>query len=261
MPTYFDAMSQFRIFISSVQSEFSEERIRLKAYIENSPFLRRFFSVFVFESDIPPQDKRADEVYLEVLSECNVYLALVGDFYAGSDTVLISPTEREYDEATRLGLRRIVLVKSDSSQRDDRERKFLDKISGALTWHEFSDSQALLNWTLAALDKVMCEEDLYRMLPFDIDPFEFGIVIKRRIVDAVNPPVNPPVMTIDQLPAKYSDLVDYLAKNPHATYDDMSRYIKKNRDTVRKYLRVLRDSYTVIRRVGSDKAGHWEVLI
>lgn len=241
MPTYFDAMSQFRIFISTVQSEFSEERIRLKAYIENSPFLMRFFSVFVFESDIPPQDKRADEVYLEALSECNVYLALVGDFYAGSDTVSISRTEREYDEATRLGLRRIVLVKSDSSH--DLTR-YIERLGSGLT------------------DLISrCREAGLLDSEFHIDPFEFGIVIKHRIVDAVNPPVNPPVMTIDQLPAKYSELVDYLAKNPHATYDDMSRYIKKNRDTVRKYRRVLRDAYTVIRRVGSDQAGHWEVLI
>lgn len=62
---------QFRIFLSSVQSEFADERARLRAYIEKSPLLRRFFSVFVFESDVPPQDRRTDEVYADRLEIYN----------------------------------------------------------------------------------------------------------------------------------------------------------------------------------------------
>jgi len=44
-----------RIFISSVQSEFTKERAGLKKYIETHPTLSRFFSVFVFEKKIFPQ--------------------------------------------------------------------------------------------------------------------------------------------------------------------------------------------------------------
>ena len=158
---------KFRLFISSVQSEFADERVRLKAYIEKSPLLRRFFSVFVFESDVPPQDRRTDEVYLDALGQSDIYLALVGDRYAGDAAVTVSPTEREYDEATRLGMRRIVLVKGDATGREDRERALLEKMSASVTWHAFADSGSLLNWVLAALDKVMEDECLFRTLPFD----------------------------------------------------------------------------------------------
>jgi len=100
---------RLKIFISSVQSEFAEERRRLKDYIEHNPVLRRFFEVFIFE-DVAPTDRRADDVYLEELAKSHVYLALIGAHYCGGENSEISPTEREYDEATRLGVRRIVLV-------------------------------------------------------------------------------------------------------------------------------------------------------
>ena len=56
---------KFRLFISSVQSEFAEERRLLKVFVERNPLLNRFFTVFSFEHDVAPQDRRADEVYLE----------------------------------------------------------------------------------------------------------------------------------------------------------------------------------------------------
>lgn len=48
-----------RIFISSVQKEFAEERQALKTYIQGDALLSRFFDVFLFE-DIPARDRRAE---------------------------------------------------------------------------------------------------------------------------------------------------------------------------------------------------------
>lgn len=70
-----------RIFISSVQAEFAEERAFLKRFIENNPILSRFFSVFAFELDVPASDKTTSEVYLEELSRCDIYLGLIGNDY------------------------------------------------------------------------------------------------------------------------------------------------------------------------------------
>ena len=160
-----------RIFISSVQGEFAEERKLLKDYIEKSPFLRRFFDVFVFEGDVPSVDKRADEVYLEELSRSQIYIALIGERYCGGQLADPSPTEREYDAATRLGLKRLVFVKSASdATREPRERAFLDRISRDLTWHAYDTTGDLLNWVLASLDKTLDESGVYRTVPFDRAP-------------------------------------------------------------------------------------------
>lgn len=70
---------KYKIFFSSVQKEFKEERRALRSYIYGDALLSRFFEVFLFE-DLPAIDRRADEVYLEevrtALSHLNL---LVGD--------------------------------------------------------------------------------------------------------------------------------------------------------------------------------------
>lgn len=43
---------KYKIFISSVQKEFKEDRIALRDYIHGDPLLRQFFEVFIFE-DLP----------------------------------------------------------------------------------------------------------------------------------------------------------------------------------------------------------------
>lgn len=55
---------KYKIFVSSVQKEFKEERKALRDYIYGDALLSRFFEVFLFE-DLPASDRRADEVYLE----------------------------------------------------------------------------------------------------------------------------------------------------------------------------------------------------
>jgi hypothetical protein len=53
-----------RIFISSVQKEFADERQALKAYLLGDALLSRFFDVFLFE-DLPASDRRVDVAYLD----------------------------------------------------------------------------------------------------------------------------------------------------------------------------------------------------
>ena len=45
-------MTSIRIFISSVQREFAQEREALRDYLRGDPLMRRFFDVFLFE-DVP----------------------------------------------------------------------------------------------------------------------------------------------------------------------------------------------------------------
>ena len=160
-----------RIFISSVQKEFAEERVFLKQYIESNPILNRFFSVFAFEVDIPASDKTTSEVYLEELSHCDIYLGLIGREYGSEDANGISPTEHEFNEATRLGLERLIQVKGGGSfPRRRKEKLFLQKVSSQLTWQTFQDKNELLTNIYATLDNHLANTGTYHLLPFDARP-------------------------------------------------------------------------------------------
>ena len=56
-------MHQIRVFISSVQHEFAEERTALYDYLHEDPVLGRFFLPFIFEKS-PATDDSAKKVYL-----------------------------------------------------------------------------------------------------------------------------------------------------------------------------------------------------
>lgn len=97
------------IFISSVQKELAAERRALKDYIEGDPLLRRFFDVFLFE-DLPASDRRTDDVYLDEVDRCGIYLGLFGNEYGYEDGNGLSPTEREFDRATAAGKTRLIYL-------------------------------------------------------------------------------------------------------------------------------------------------------
>ena len=93
--------TRLRIFISSVQKEFATLRRDLKAFLLGDAFLRRFVAeVFLFE-ELPASDQRADQVYLAEVERCDIYLGIFGYEYGYQDENGVSPTEREYNHATR----------------------------------------------------------------------------------------------------------------------------------------------------------------
>ena len=90
---------KYRVFISSVQSEFARERKSLAKYIREDALLGDFFEVFLFEEQ-PAKNRTAKSVFLEEVAACDVYLGLFGSKYGSRDEDGVSPTEREYDRAT-----------------------------------------------------------------------------------------------------------------------------------------------------------------
>ena len=174
-----------RIFISSVQHEFAKERKLLKRYIAKNPAYRRLFDTFVFEEDVVSADRRTDEVYLDELAKCQIYIGLIGYQYGFQDAEGVSPTEREYDEATRLGLPRLIFVLGkDGSHRQEKEAAFLRKISANLIRSKCDDSGALLLEIYASLDGLLMEQGVYRMGPFDAsvcDGASFGDIDEEKV--------------------------------------------------------------------------------
>ena len=105
--------ARYRIFLSSVQKELTEDRRALKTFILGDALLRQFFDVFLFE-DIPASDRRPDNVYLEEVDRCDLYIGLFGDSYGSEGLNGLSPTEEEFDRATKSAKPRIIFVKNET---------------------------------------------------------------------------------------------------------------------------------------------------
>ncbi len=156
-----------RIFISSVQKEFATERQVLKAYVLGDALLRRFFDVFLFE-DIPATDRRADAVYLEEVRRCDIYLALLGDQYGYEDENGISPTHREFNEATKLGKHRIVFVKGDTdADKHPKMRALIASAGAQLIRRRLTTPAELIPALYASLVDYLAVKELLRFGPFD----------------------------------------------------------------------------------------------
>ncbi len=106
-------MKRIKVFISSVQTEFANERQSLFDYLHSDPLLGLFFEPFLFEN-LPASDQRADAVYINEITKCDIYLGLFGASYGSEDAEGISPTEREFDEASRQHKTRLIFVLGDS---------------------------------------------------------------------------------------------------------------------------------------------------
>ena len=162
-----------RIFISSVQKEFADVRRILRRYVSKNPAYRRLFDAFVFEEDVVAADRRTDDVYLSELAKCDIYIGLIGNEYGFEDADGVSPTEREFDEATRLGLKRLVFVRGRTSEgRHPKEAAFLNKVSSNLIRARCDDNATLLMEIYASLDGLLVEDGAYRFGPFDATPCE-----------------------------------------------------------------------------------------
>ena len=159
-----------RIFVSSVQKEFSEERAAVRDFVVGDALLQRFFSVFVFE-DLPASDRRADEVYLAEVDRCDLYLGLFGDRYGFEDSEGVSPTEREFDRATTRGKTRLIFVKgAEDGGRDPKMQALVAKAGTQLLRKRFGSTVELIAGLYAALVQHLEDRELIRIGPFDAAP-------------------------------------------------------------------------------------------
>ena len=163
-------MTPIRLFISSVQKEFTDERAALRDYLRGDALMRRFFDVFLFE-EVPAGDRRADEVYLEEVQHCDVYVGLFGDEYGFEDARSVSPTEREFDAASAAGKYRLIYVKgADDARRHPKMTALIGKAQAALIRKRFNSSAELIAGLYSALVEYLEDRQLIRSGPFDAAP-------------------------------------------------------------------------------------------
>ena len=158
-------MDRTRIFISSVQDEFSRERAALFDYLQQDALLGRFFEPYIFERS-KAEDKMARDVYLGQLGMCDIYIGLFGEKYGYEDADGISPTEREYDLATELHKTRLIYIKK-AANRDKKESVLINKIEKDVVRKSFTEVEELKTEVYASLIRYLEEKELLRFSPFD----------------------------------------------------------------------------------------------
>ncbi|MDX8409339.1 MAG: DUF4062 domain-containing protein, partial [Mariprofundales bacterium] len=159
-----------RLFVSSVQKEFAEERKALGDFLNGDALLRRFFEVFLFE-EAPAADHRADQVYLDEVGRCDIYIGLFGDEYGWEDADGMSPTHLEFREATRLGKTRLIFVKGAiDNDKHAKMKMLIHEVGSQLIRRRFNSSSELVTSVYAALVQYLEEKEFIRTGPFDAAP-------------------------------------------------------------------------------------------
>ncbi|MBK9428218.1 MAG: DUF4062 domain-containing protein [Gammaproteobacteria bacterium] len=159
-----------RIFVSSVQKEFADERRAIRDFVAGDALLRRFFAVFLFE-DLPARDLRADQAYLAELARSDLYLGLFGNDYGFADAAGVAPTEREFDQATADRKTRLIFIKGATDDaRHPRMRALIGKAGAQLVRRRFAATPELIGGLYAALVQHLEDRELIRSGPFDAAP-------------------------------------------------------------------------------------------
>lgn len=158
-------MANIRVFISSVQAEFAEERKKLCDYIRQDALLGKFFRPFIFE-ELPAIDLSAQEAYLTEAAQCDIYLGICGERYGYEDAEGVSPTEREFDTACETHRHRLVFIKQ-VPERHPKEQAFVRKVEQHVVRKSFVTYDELRNAVYASLVRYMEEKELLRLLPWD----------------------------------------------------------------------------------------------
>ena len=160
-------MNPLRIFISSVQKEFAEQRVALREYLRHDALMRRFFEPFLFE-DVPAADRRADELYLDEVERCDIYVSLFGNDYGFEDGQGVSPTQREFELATQRHKPRLIFVKgADDKQKHPKMQAMIQRAGAEVVRRRFVTDSELITGVYAALVQYLESKQLIRSGPFD----------------------------------------------------------------------------------------------
>ena len=158
-------MEKIKIFLSSVQREFSVERKELAEYIIADSLLGRFFDIFLFEQ-LPAIDKNARNIYLTEVDKCDIYIGLLGSEYGSEDSEGISPTEREFDRAASGNKTKFIYIKK-VDKRHPKENNLIIKAQNVLIRKSFNNISELKAAVYSSLVNYLIDKEIIRTAPFD----------------------------------------------------------------------------------------------
>ena len=160
-------MLKYKVFISSVQSEFAQERQRIFDFICTDELMGQYFEPFIFEQ-IAAQDKNPRQLYLDEASSCQVYLLLIGKKYGNLLPEGISPTEKEYQAAGEGNAWRVAFISDlDGQQREEEEERFFRKVQNELSYRVFTNPSVLISLVKQSLYAYLKYKGIIQTLSFD----------------------------------------------------------------------------------------------
>jgi predicted HTH transcriptional regulator len=160
-------MQRKKIFISSVQSEFSKERKLLTEFLASETLLGKFFDVFIFEN-LPAINRDAEKVFLNEVKQCDIYIDLFGKEYGYEDSEGISATEKEFNCAVKNHKIKLVFLTRDKDEsRHPKELRLIKKAEEFVVRKKFSNDLELKTSVYNALIRFLEENEYIRTLPFD----------------------------------------------------------------------------------------------
>ena len=160
-------MPKYKIFISSVQSEFVQERQRIFDFIRTDELIGQHFEPFIFEQ-IAAQDTNPRQLYIDEASSCQVYLLLIGKRYGNILPEGISPTEKEYQAAGESNAWRVAFISDmDGQKREEEEERFFRKVQNELSYRVFSNPSVLVSLVKQSLYAYLKYKGVIQTLSFD----------------------------------------------------------------------------------------------
>lgn len=105
---------------------------------------------------MPKYPFKTNNVYLEEVESCDVYIGLFGNEYGSEDSEGISPTEREFDLVSQKGKPCLIFVKgNDDKLRHPRMIKLIRKAGSQLIRRRFDNYPYLTSGVYASLIEYM----------------------------------------------------------------------------------------------------------
>ncbi|MBI1335895.1 MAG: DUF4062 domain-containing protein [Phycisphaera sp.] len=160
------------IFVSSVQKELAEERKAIRDFIQGNRLLGKHFDVFIFE-DLPAKSRRPDDMYLDKVEACSVFVALFAAEYGWEDPKDgLSPTEREFNLATELGRHRLFFLKNADKHTKPHPKMaaLTNRAKTELIYNRFNSAADLTSLLYDSLIEYLEERGTIQSKPFDAAP-------------------------------------------------------------------------------------------
>ena len=137
-----ELIMKINVFISSNQTEFSEERKFLVDNIRNDPSFDNYFEVYIFEED-SAKSQSSDKVFTTQVEESDIYIGLIGNDYGYEYAGGVSATEFEFNKFNAKNSNSFFFVKMDDNA-DDKSKEFFKKIRDSKKYKRFSSKEELL---------------------------------------------------------------------------------------------------------------------
>ena len=296
---------KYRVFISSVQDEFTAERRGLKEYLTTDALLREYVEdVFLFE-DIPAARRKPGDVYLHAVEDADIFIGIYGCRYGYVFPDGTSPTEREYDAAAKRDIPIWLFYYDKDATIDARMTALRRKIDASHTRREVHSTPELFREVYNAFISLLRERRQLFHEPFDVSEakeatmadidgnavewFAKAAIKERGFSDVVdvkevstdfqglNEPTRKTSVKIGvktgkktgektgektglKSRLKTSDaIVELMRVNPMISHATLSKMLDRALSSIMWQIAKLKKT-GIIRRIGPDKGGHWEVV-